>query len=314
MNLPFLKTRVTDPSPGLIHGSSSQSSILDLLFDLLKVPHKTPKLSSSKSYKHKKGKNDKDEKPTSYSISHTSHKFSELFNKWTKTYSLRKLAKENSSINYSAYLLISLKLIEIFSKRNLIKNRTNFIEKLLINLSLLSKKYGITSSQEDLLLFASLILYLKSETFKTGMSLRHYIIDKKILYELKELETITISMESSSESLEFKDTILEKLAELKISLNIELSKKSIAALIASIIMVKTEQSRLSTSKKLVNTISNTKKDEDAYFLCLILEFLYLIDEKNKKKIRSKINLKRKNPHLRFFRKNLYEDVLKIGLI
>ena len=238
------------------------------------------------------------------------HEFSELFNKWTRTFSLRKLAKDNSLINYSAYLLISLKLIEIFSKRNLIKSRLIFINKLMTNLLSLTSNHGITPKQEDLLLFVSLVMYLKSETFKSGTSLHHYVIEKKILEELKELEPITFSTQNSSEALKFKDIVMEKLAEVKIPLSTKLSSQSIAALIASITMIKTEQSRLLTSEKLVDAISDVNNDDDAYFLCLILQFLYLIDVVNRNKIKSKIKLIRKSVRLKFFRENLYDDILK----
>lgn len=173
------------------------------------------------------------------------------------------------------------------------------------------EEYGMTYKKEDLLLFISIVLYIKSEIAQLTKRICDFEINPTILRQLDDLDDMLFSAEDPLKSTELRKQVLEKISEFKLtSSGFNIHRKLIAALVAAAVLNKKEELRLKTIQRLLDSISKTTSDLDALFACEILQFLSPKDTINRKKIRSEILFRTKDQGLRHFRRVLFHDILK----
>lgn len=309
------KPHIPEPGLGLIHSTHTESSILDILLDLLRVPRKTIERKTPRKKGITKSKETgqliEGSDTSNYVFKEFYQYFPTLFNKWTKAFCLRKLASDNSIINYSAYLIVSLKLIDIYAKSSKDAKKLPYFNSLLQKLPSMIEEYGMTSKKEDLLLFISIVLYLKSETVQLTKRSWDFEINPKIVKKLADLDSMLFSAENPLKSTELREQVLEKISEFKLPTSgYIIPRKLIAALVAAMVLNKKEELRLKIINRLINSISKTTSDLDALFACEIMQFLSSKDTDNRKKIKSEILSRTKDQGLRHFRRVLFLDILK----
>jgi hypothetical protein len=303
------KPHLPEPSPGRMLSGETGESMYDILMRLFRVPRAQVAPRSITEGPIPPSPN-KEKEPRHIEINH--NYLVNLLDKWTTSFSKRKLAIDNSLLNYSAYLLISLKLIEFFVKSNKKENRMQFLIQLTNHIASLIDKYGFSKiGQKDLQLFIPIILYLENETSATTKFELNFKINKRIAKEMKELENLIAPSGNSLEGLKFREQVLAKWDELKLTPSnpdTSLLSKLVSSLVAATILGKDSETRMSVYRGIVKDISEVRYDADALFLSYILQFSITYDTDNKNNLRLEIKRMKERP-LRGFRRTLYGDIL-----
>lgn len=304
------RTHFPEPSPGRMPSGETSKSICDILKGFLKVPKAQVSLQSQ---------TEDSNPPLHYQEREPQHieinqdYLVDLLDRWTMSFRTRKLAIENSLLNYSAYLLVSLKLIEFFDKSDKKGNRVQLLMRLANHIASLIDKFGFSKKErDDLQLFISILLYLESETCPIVRSELNFKINSRIAKEIKEVENLIISDCNPLRGLEFTKQVMAKWTELKLipsNPDTTVLTKIVSSLVAATILTKDSKTRMSIYGRIVMDISEVRDDVDALFLSYILRSLIISDANNANKLRLEINRKMKERPLRGFRRTLYEDIL-----
>lgn len=292
-----------EPSPGRVKGIGSSENLLEMLLKILRVPRirkrRIPgKRGSGESHLRPDGEKREIQK-------------SRIIDKLANAFGARRLSVNNSIVNYSVFLLISMKIIEIFGSED--QERIKLLSRVIKYLSMLLDSYGVSvKNKEDLLLFISILIYIKSEI--VGLKRRpiiEYEIDNRIVKKIiQEMEVFFFSKGNLWEGLRFKDEIFQKLNELKIIPEYEANvNKIISSLVAMVILTKNQQIQLDISKRIIKEIAEVPSDPQALFLSNIARELTLHNLMLRSVIKMEINRMR-DKELKYFRRILYEDIIK----
>jgi hypothetical protein len=305
------RTRIPEPSPGRMPGGTTGESIYDILRGLLRVPRGQIGPSPVPEGPPPPSSHYPEREPEHVEIDY--NYLAGILDRWTTAFSARRLATENSLLNYSDYLLVSLKLVEFFVKSDKEENRMQFLMRLTNTIASLIDKYGFSrNEQKDLQLFIPVLLYLENETSATSRSERNFAIRNRIAREMKELENLVISSGNPLKGLEFRNQVLAKWSELKLTpsnVDTTVLNKLISSLVAATILNKDEKTRRDICKGMVESVSELHDDTDALFLSYILRFLMIYDDDDKDSLRLEINKKIRERSLRGFRRTIYGDIL-----
>jgi hypothetical protein len=236
-----------------------------------------------------------------------------LLDKWTTSYSTKRLAVENSLPYYSAYLLVSLKLIEFFTKSDKKSNRIKFLRRLTNHITTLIEKHGFPrNGQTNVSLFIAILLYLECETSATDGFALNLEINNKIAEEMKELEDTIVPGGNLLGGQEFRKQVTAKWDELKLTPtnpDQAVLTRLISSLVAATLLAKDPEARMGIYREIVKDIADVRDDTDALFLSYILQFPMAYDADNKANLRQAINKRQRERRLRGFRRILYGDIL-----
>jgi hypothetical protein len=305
----------SDPLPGRMRGSESQESIFEIILDFLRSP-RVPTIPRGPSVDGRRDDAQEGKKGHVYDTKEVQSYAPVILEKWTATYGIKKLALDNSLINYSFFILISLKMIDIFSRIGAQKYKLQYYSRLKNNLVSLMEKYDVTQiGEEDFLLFISLLIYLKTVTIDPTKSPQGFEFDEEVINKIiPETGCTDIPIDQPLKGLELEEKILSKLDEVKLNIgpqgkdNLE---PMLCSLIATVILNLDKQARLIISKKMINDIFTIDKHDDrgALNTANILKFIALHDLKNRENMRLDIESIMKNNSIRGFRNTLYIDIL-----
>jgi HKD family nuclease len=303
-------TRFPEPSPGKLQGTTTASSVLDILLEFLRIPRGSVSPPSGSQRPRETGTREEGEYEGHVE---TTYNYPAIFNKWTRTFTALKLAFDNSLINYIAYALISLKLIDIFSKLDKPELRERLLNQLMGNICYLISAYHISKvTAEDTLSFVSIVFYLKTQTLNSTTSLQDFGIDGRITANLPEVENLISPIEDPASVVNLKNNVLARLHELKLALDNENElNKMIASAVSLVILRKSRELRWEITKKLIDQVSEIHDDFLALIGSHVLQFLIAYDDENRSDLKDEIDRRLATTTLRFFRRTLYNDVLNI---
>jgi HKD family nuclease len=304
------QSRQGEPSPGRFLVTEESQNIFDILLNLLRAPRNLrsnrrdeSKNTTPKQVAKKESADQETDEDYEWAVS-------KLFEKWTDAFGIRRLSRDNSPANYSAFLLISLKMIEILISDE--QKREYFTNYIMNSLSDMFETYGTSGKKEELLLLISIALYVECEIIKANNATRIYKISTAIIRDsINSLENLLFSDENALIGLKLMDQVNQSLSSIKFLHPIENTaylKRVIASLTAVVILKKKRRLQLLVLKNLIHQIGETKEDDNAFYICLVLQSI-IANGASSEEISTEIGAILNNKKLRHFRQNLYEDIL-----
>ena len=300
------KSVVSGPSPGKIATHHVTNDILGILEGLLRVPQ-----SSILGLKKRKRVRicslpTKKEKPPR----RFEERIAKIMEKFKRAFGARKLAKDNTPIMYSIFLLINLKLLDLL---RMIHNQKYFLTCIMRNLLELLNSYGISKEKDSKSLsqLLSLLVYIQNEMEKQNCDLT---IMKKIIGEMSEqFEPLLFSFEEPLKGHKFIDQISMNLKSLKFQVSKEDENnyyKIIGWIVSEIIMRKDQGVQEKYVRRTIAQIfSDGITDLERLFLFRTLNFIT-----HRHAIKNIVYLKMKeikDEKLKGFRKTLYNDIYRL---
>lgn len=307
------KSGGVEPSPGRVRRTETSESLFEILLKVLRVPRIREGVGKRRGRETRPERSVQERIRQEQSRINYQIEVTKILDRWMATFGARRLSVDNSIINYSAFLLISIKLIEILVSDD--KERIKLLSRVMNSLSALLDTYGISvKKKESLLLFISIIVYIKSEII--GAEKRpiiDYKIDSRIVRDIiQKAETLLFTKKDLLKGVKFKDKVHQTLTRVKITPRDENNvRKIIASLVAAIILTKDQQDQLNISKRMIKEIAKAADDPQALYLSFIAQELVMHNTILKSAIKLEIKNKMKDERLRYFRRILYEDIARI---